>query len=454
MTAFLLIADAIALSALWLLSWYLRSCANRWAYEPINAFRVYLPPLPALLFGWICVLQIFGHYAHRERISSLNQLSRIFQAAMWCLWVSVMFSYLFFKNYELGRSVVLLSSLLIFIYLYTSRTFLRGLKTRALRHGEGARRILIVGAGPLARRVAEHLERHPEVGYRALGFIRTGHEPDGAANAAPVLGDLNEMERLIRETGSDEVFFADPALPGSQVLNCVVECETTGAQFKIVSDDFFRVLAGDAILEAVDGIPVTRLGTGRLSFMHSVLKRMMDLIVAIGLAPVWIPAAAVISLLIWLDSGRPALFKQRRVGLGGKEFDLYKFRTMRTDTNPYAVAPTAADDPRITRIGRALRKTSLDEIPQFWNVIKGDMSMVGPRPEMPFLVAQYEDWQRARLDVKPGLTGLWQVVGRKNLPLEFNIEYDLWYLRNRTLMLDLMILARTVPAVLFGKGAF
>jgi lipopolysaccharide/colanic/teichoic acid biosynthesis glycosyltransferase len=127
---------------------------------------------------------------------------------------------------------------------------------------------------------------------------------------------------------------------------------------------------------------------------------------------------------------------------------------MQADVAPYEEAPLERTDPRVTRFGRFLRKTSLDELPQLINVLRGDMSMVGPRPEMPFIVDKYEEWQRRRLDVKPGITGLWQIVGRKDLPLYLNLEYDFYYIRNQSLLLDLMILIKTIPAVLFGKGAF
>jgi lipopolysaccharide/colanic/teichoic acid biosynthesis glycosyltransferase len=127
---------------------------------------------------------------------------------------------------------------------------------------------------------------------------------------------------------------------------------------------------------------------------------------------------------------------------------------MRTETDPYCPAPTESDDPRVTRFGRFLRRTSLDELPQLLNVLRGEMSLVGPRPEMPFIVEKYEPWQRRRLDVKPGITGLWQVIGRKNLPLHLNMEYDLYYIKNQSLLLDIEILLKTIPAVFMGRGAF
>jgi lipopolysaccharide/colanic/teichoic acid biosynthesis glycosyltransferase len=184
------------------------------------------------------------------------------------------------------------------------------------------------------------------------------------------------------------------------------------------------------------------------------MKRLLDLTVASGLLLLFAIPMLLIWLFIRLESKGPALFRQVRIGQGGEPFEMLKFRTMYTDAPKYAVAPTDPQDPRVTPSGRWLRKTSLDELPQLFNVLLGQMSMVGPRPEMPFLVDQYEEWQRRRLDVKPGVTGLWQVVGRKNLPLSRNMEYDFYYIMNQSIFMDLVILMKTVPAVIFGRGAF
>src|SRR5262249_18824289 len=148
-----------------------------------------------------------------------------------------------------------------------------------------------------------------------------------------------------------------------------------------------------------------------------------------------------------------ALFVQERVGWHGRTFRMWKFRTLDSRSDPYAVAPRTASDPRITEFGRWLRATSIDELPQVWNVLRGEMSLVGPRPEMPFIAAGYDEWQRRRLTVKPGITGLWQILGRKDLPMHENLQYDFYYIRNRSLLLDCSILVRTVGAVLSRRGA-
>lgn len=184
------------------------------------------------------------------------------------------------------------------------------------------------------------------------------------------------------------------------------------------------------------------------------LKRLLEVIfsilIIILLSPIWM----LLVILIRLNSKGKAIFTHKRVGQNGQQFNLYKFRTMYQGVKDQEFAPTTHDDPRITKVGKFLRKTSLDEVPQFWNVIKGDMSLIGPRPEMPFIVAEYTDLERTRLMLRPGLTGLWQIKGRKDLPLHENVEFDLYYIVNQSFWLDLIILLRTIMVVMKGKGAY
>jgi lipopolysaccharide/colanic/teichoic acid biosynthesis glycosyltransferase len=215
-----------------------------------------------------------------------------------------------------------------------------------------------------------------------------------------------------------------------------------------------EVIADRVKVDDIGDLPVIPFHGTAPAPLQAFAKRLLDLTAALGLLLIFsIPMIGIV-LAIWLTSGRPVLFTQKRAGLKGREFTILKFRTMTPDTPRYGDAPTEASDPRVTPIGRFLRKTSLDELPQLFNVLAGQMSMVGPRPEMPHIAAKYQEWQRRRLDVKPGLTGLWQIVGRKNLPLSLNLEYDFYYIKNQSLTLDIVILLRTVPAVIFGRGAF
>jgi lipopolysaccharide/colanic/teichoic acid biosynthesis glycosyltransferase len=222
------------------------------------------------------------------------------------------------------------------------------------------------------------------------------------------------------------------------------------------------VMANDGMTESfapsadMDGLDLVRLAsrlTGTISprlsaslpklQMYDRAKRFVDLIVSSVVLVLFSPVFAVIAVLVKATSSGPALFRQERVGQAGRLFAIYKFRSMFEQAPSYQVSPSTADDPRITGVGRFLRRTSLDELPQFINVFLGQMSLVGPRPEMPFIVAQYNDEQRRRLSVKPGITGLWQISPHRGYPIHHHLEYDLYYLRHRSLMLDAAILLRT-----------
>jgi lipopolysaccharide/colanic/teichoic acid biosynthesis glycosyltransferase len=197
-----------------------------------------------------------------------------------------------------------------------------------------------------------------------------------------------------------------------------------------------------------------RLGGRRASRLYEPAKRAFDLALASAVALAAFPLLAWCALRIRLDSPGPVFFTQTRIGKDGRPFRLWKLRTMRADAEAYARAPSERGDPRVTRYGAWLRATSLDELPQLWNVIRGEMSLVGPRPEMPFIVDTYDEWQRRRLMAKPGLTGLWQILGRKDLPMHENLQYDFYYLHNRSFLFDLSILIRTLVAVFTARGAF
>lgn len=184
------------------------------------------------------------------------------------------------------------------------------------------------------------------------------------------------------------------------------------------------------------------------------LKRIIDFCGALFALIVFAPVFVVLFILIHIDSSGPAFFSHSRVGKNGKTFTIHKFRTMKTDAKNQELAPVTSKDPRITKLGRFLRRTSLDEMPQFWNVLKGDMSLIGPRPEMEFIVKNYTPIEKCRLLIKPGITGIWQVRGRKDLPLHANVEYDLYYIINESLTLDLRILLNTITVVISGKGAY
>lgn len=453
LTIILLVADTLGLAACWLLTWRLRFEGNPWFPEPINEIDPYVACLKWLLPVWIMICAVHGHYAHRERISSLNEITRVFRATMG-MWLATFVIHTVFREYSLGRAVVLSSVVPQFFYLYGSRTFLRAVKRQRTSRGIGLKRVLIVGTGETARSAVLRIVDHPEVGYELVGLAgRDEKPPPKGCNGGRYLGSIERIGELIQEHRVDEVFLADPRMADNDKLNLVAKCDATGVTFKIVSQ-MFEVVNPEIRIDVLDDLPVIPLQSGGLGPLQAAMKRVVDVAVALPLLVISLPVALLIAVWIRLDSPGPILFRHDRIGLNGRRFRLWKFRTMTQETKPYDTAPTDPDDPRVTRVGRWLRRYSLDEMPQLVNVLRGEMSMVGPRPEMPQIVEKYEPWQRIRLEVKPGVTGLWQIIGRKNLPLELNLEYDLYYIKNQSLLLDVVILIKTIPAVVLGRGAY
>ncbi len=251
---------------------------------------------------------------------------------------------------------------------------------------------------------------------------------------------------------SRDIFIADEHLTRQQVMEILADDSFNHHSFRVILDTF-RLATGEVRLNDLDEIPSISPNC-QPNTVYLIAKRLLDITISglgiIAVSPLWLTIGAIIKI----DSNGPVFIKQIRMGSNAKPFTLIKFRTMHCDTTLYEYSPNNGDDPRITRSGRLLRRFSLDELPQLWNILKGDMSLVGPRPEMEFIVKSYQPWQQIRLKAKPGLTGLWQILGRKDIPLHKNLEYDFYYICNRNFLLDSVIMLKTIPAVLFGRGAY
>jgi exopolysaccharide biosynthesis polyprenyl glycosylphosphotransferase len=237
------------------------------------------------------------------------------------------------------------------------------------------------------------------------------------------------------------------------MLAMVLDLEDLGLTFRVVTN-LFEVLTAGTPVELIGDLPLVRLGRPSAHVFYAAGKRVIDLALGSVIAGLSLPLLALCAIRIRFESPGPVIFSQTRIGRDGKPFTIYKLRTMRDDVDPYSDSPEHDRDPRLTPFGQWLRNTSLDELPQLWNVLRGEMSLVGPRPEMPFLVERYDEWERRRLAVLPGMTGLWQILGRKELPMKENLQYDFYYIRNRSLLFDLSILVRSIGVVLTRKGAY
>lgn len=378
---------------------------------------------------------------------------------------------------------LILPSRLLFVFLWASTVAIFGVERFAYRHlrmwlwrrGVNIRRVLVVGAGIAGQRIMKDIVERPQLGYKLQGYVaESGDTPASPAWRVPVkvsngsgpqrLGDLKDVQRVIGQQDLHEVIVALPATHHAQILSIIDSCREFGVDFKLVPD-LFEMRFNEVRIDAVNGVPLIGVKDLALQGFNLFIKRVLDVLLAIGAVIVAAIPMLLVAAAIKLDSPGPVLFRQKRVGRGGKEFVCLKFRSMGIDAEQRlqellerneADGPLfkMKEDPRLTRVGKWLRRTSIDELPQIFNILRGEMSWVGPRPPTPDEVARYSDWHHKRLDVTPGLTGLWQVSGRSDLSFDEMVKLDLYYAENWSLTVDTMIILRTVPAVLRRKGAY
>jgi exopolysaccharide biosynthesis polyprenyl glycosylphosphotransferase len=335
---------------------------------------------------------------------------------------------------------------------------------------------LVVGRGDEAAIFISEMRNRPELGYRVIGVVENSLHDTGPAEfeGVPVIGGLKELPEAIREAGANEVIIADSTVPGEALFDVMMRVgRGRGVEFRI-APSLFNFLPRKTEVDQIGALPMITLFRSPLSNVARLVKRSSDLLIAFAATLVFLPLWLLITLLIKLDSRGPVLYQQERVGMDGRVFLFYKFRSMRPDADDAThrefqrryiagqpVVKPASDgrpvyklqaDPRVTRVGRWLRRLSLDELPQLLNVLRGDMSVVGPRPPIPYEVESYELWHRKRLDMKPGMTGLWQVSGRNRLPFDEMVRLDLFYIENWSLLLDLKIILKTLPVMLRGDA--
>lgn len=446
--------------------------------------RIYLPlgiqvqsthlqvPLQIYTFAaifWSGSLIISKAYQPQKILRAVDEFQRVlFASAQATLFLA---GYLYMTYRELSR--------LQFIYFYLSTTLLillyRGLlriyyrlHRRNFSQVGDNNRVLILGAGDLGCKVAEIILQRSRWGLDLVGFLDDDPEkqnwnPD-CAEGKIVLGKVDNLLTIVQEQQVNEVYIALPARSYPKIKNIVSDIQDQAVRIKIVPD-YFSLALVHARPENLGGLPVVSLRDPVIEGIPRLIKRIFDIVVSLFVLFLIWPMMVIIAGLIRKDSPGKVLFNQQRVGENGKLFFMYKFRTMvsnaetqKDDVVQYneegKIIYKHPEDPRVTEIGRFLRKTSLDELPQFINVLKGDMSLVGPRPEMPWLVEKYEPWQRKRFAVPQGITGWWQVNKRGDEPMHLSTKNDLYYVYNYSLWLDIKILLLTIPAVLSRKGAY
>jgi exopolysaccharide biosynthesis polyprenyl glycosylphosphotransferase len=398
---------------------------------------------------FVLMLDRAGAYHPGNSLLRVKETERILRTS--ALSFLLIFPITFFAQLYFSRWLFLIGLVSVPFFVCMEKhglySFVRMLHAR----GYGVRKVVIYGAGHTGRRVFSALVRSPKLGLNPIAFIDDDNARLTTAvfelgyqhrRSAPVLQGP-PTEECLRRCGATQLVIAIPSLSRDNFLKVVSEAFAAGAKVSFVPN---YSVPGEASVDHadIDGLLLSSVGKIDSRPGYEFVKRILDAFLAAVLLVLLAPLLIFIAVLVRYDSEGPSFFIQHRVGRNGRIFTLYKFRTMLVDTPAYDYCPRDSSDVRVTRIGRFLRRTSLDELPQLFNVLKGEMSLVGPRPEMPFIVETYTPRHRQRLRVTPGLTGLWQLSGDRAYLIHENVEYDLYYIKNRSLFMDLAILMHTI----------
>jgi exopolysaccharide biosynthesis polyprenyl glycosylphosphotransferase len=405
--------------------------------------------------AFVALLEQGGAYEAANSLLRIRETERVLRVCTQTF--AVAFSVTFFLPHCISRWCVAIATLLVPLLLVAEKQIFVEVIRHLHSRGYGLQNVLVYGAGSTGRRVFSALISSPKVGLNPVAVIDDNaglagqrvfqygyrHETSAAIISGPLTGEL------VRDWGVNLVILAIPSLSKERLTEIASAAFASGAQVAFVPQLSFDTEAQtDYVI--LDGVLIASLAQAAHKRAYEPLKRAFDFTAALVLLILSLPLWALIALFIRADSKGPVFFQQLRVGKRGTLFQLYKFRSMHAGTPKFGFHPTSTDDPRVTRVGQWLRRTSLDELPQLLNVIKGDMSLVGPRPEMPFIVERYNRSHMQRLEVTPGLTGLWQLSADRRFLIHENIQYDLYYIRNRNFFMDVAILLHT--AIFAMKG--
>ncbi len=434
--------------------------------QPLESFNFFshIAILPLLLTMLLLSLSYFDAYSSPRSSSNFLYSNAIIRAMT--ITLGLFFTILFFLNiHYVSRLIILNFAALALLGLIGSRMVVLRYFRQAIINGRCLLKVLIIGSGERALLLSRILKDKAEWGIDIVGYLDL--EPDlvgTTIHEGRILGTVADINSILKNNVVDEVIVAIPRTMLADIDSIAHACEEEGVKFRFMAD-IFNLSAARVSLANLAGVPLLTLEPVALDESKLLTKRFIDLSLTVLALPFFLPIMALIALAIKLDDGGPIFFVQERVGLKKRLFPMLKFRTMQVNAEEMlkeiehlneAEGPNfkIADDPRITRVGRFLRRTSLDELPQLINVLRGDMSLVGPRPMSIRDVNLFDKGiQRKRFSVKPGITCIWQISGRNNLPFHKWLELDLQYIDTWSLSLDLMILLKTIPVVLLRKGA-
>ncbi|GAB4132201.1 MAG: undecaprenyl-phosphate glucose phosphotransferase [Ignavibacteriales bacterium] len=453
--------DFIAINLAWVLFFYIRVESGLFS---VLVQPVLLLSMIAIYFYWLLLFIFVGMYRTWFAASRFDELSTLFKASF----VGIIILYFAILYDDSLEGVQSQTRFIIFIYwfifLFTTgsgRIFIRSFQRRLLINGFGRRNCLIVGFNKKAFYIHEKIEHHRGLGLDVVGYVSLSQNDIGKENSGKkVLGVYTDIIKLIRETNSKEIILAFEHAEEDVLLSLVNDCDNENVAIKIVPD-LYEIISGQARTSQIYGLPLIDIMPKLMPEWEKKIKRLMDIVISFLFLIFASPIILITAIAIKLESKGPVFYRQERSGLNGKTFKIIKFRSMVQDAEKKSGPVwSTKNDPRITKVGRFIRRVRIDEIPQMINVLNGDMSMVGPRPERPYFVeklSQEIPLYKRRLKVRPGITGWAQVKHKYDESIEdvkAKLRYDLFYIENMSLRNDFIILLRTVFVVLFGKGHY
>jgi exopolysaccharide biosynthesis polyprenyl glycosylphosphotransferase len=422
---------------------------------------------------WPFFLITFSVYDGRHNQTLKSELLNVFMAI--CVSTTFFAGLLFFSYRDTPRVLVIIFFFLDVILLFSTRVALWGYRRIQISNRRVAKRnVVIIGAGPVGRNATIQLKKYAWTNLELIGFLDDDSiKRECLFEGIPVLGTLDQAPNIVEEYSVKYAVVALPLRAHKRIIAICNLLQSLSVQVYVIPD-LFALSFPDATLDGFGGIPVIDLGRPGIQGLRRFVKRSFDVIAVTGGLILLLPLLLLIAIIITLDSSGPVIYRQERIGENGRLFTMFKFRSMRVNADPKLHKAHVArlikenlkpeqlgengslkleDDPRITRIGRILRKSSLDELPQLLNVLRGEMSLVGPRPSLPYEAELFQDWHKRRFEVPPGITGLWQVKGRNLVSFDEMVRMDLEYIEKQSIWLDLSILFQTPWVVISARGA-
>ena len=453
LTFTMVVIDIVMTNLSLFFAYWLRFRSGLISFQVFQSWHAYigLAILESLLFPIIFAFR--SHYRFKRGVSRIDEFQKVFTAVSIGTVLTWAISAFFFRDFDFSRALMTIAWASAILLIWASHLLQYWFRAILLKRGAMESRVLIVGTGEMGRAILQKIRQSPSLGYRAAGFVSSDYNSTSEPiRGVPILGGIDDVGSLVNHDAISEVIIAEPGLPHQRIIDIVAACEKGRVSVKAFPD-VFQLISSEVSIGDLNGMPMVSIRDAGLRGWNLAIKRAVDIIVAASMLILFSPVMLLLALLIKLSSPKgPVFYVQERVGLDGKPFQVIKFRSMMPEAEE-ETGPVWATrgDPRATRLGASMRRFSLDELPQFINVLLGEMSVVGPRPERPYFVEQFSEKVPRYLErhrEKAGLTGWAQVNGlRGNVSIEERTAYDLWYVENWTLLLDLRIMLRTLIAI-------